>query len=111
MAKKKKIHTFAVADIIRSVLRAQEVTALCGYTKTHTREEVDEVPGLISSGASKPCSGCARAMNGLEEDATIRRARGWQEMLEHQWLHDNGRRVSATQMFTYRYDAAWPRGA
>lgn len=74
-----KVHIYNRSEIVNSVLGGQSVAALCGLSKTLTRQTVDD------AAKSKPvCKACALAIAelGKREGATIHAALGWVKLLE-----------------------------
>lgn len=88
---KAKDHLWDTTDLIRSVLRNVEVKALCGRSKTFTREVLDETEYF---GGCKDC--IERAAKRGHGEVRFGSKQGWTALLEKAWLADHPVRPSYT---------------
>lgn len=78
---KKKDHLYRVTELTKSVLLGKAAKALCGYEKTFTRQDFDDLeyyPGC------KTCMAGAAAET--SDVVSIRKKRAWAEIVETAFL-------------------------
>lgn len=91
---KKKGHLHASADVVRSVLKQERITAACGETRVLTREDI------IDDDNYKVCQACITAAGRDNEEYTVLSPRGWTALLEKVWLAEHSPQAWPVFRFT-----------
>lgn len=101
-----KGHMFTPDQIVRSVLLGDEVQAVCGVKRKHTRESVDAAVDCT------PCSDCIKKANIAIDEYTVHAPRGWLALLERhmkQHLEPRAKTVSINYVGSFAYGDDWAK--